>query len=172
MSDNVGFPAIANKDARILILGSMPGVKSLESKQYYAHSRNAFWPIICRLFRVRPDISYAEKKQLLKSNHIALWDVLKSCYRQGSLDASIDQSSIVINDFITFLDSHHEIEHILFNGSEAERLFTRHVLPVMTGKTPGFHKLPSTSPAHAAMNIEDKYKAWEIILRIKCQSGK
>ena len=172
MSDNVGFPAIANKDAKILILGSMPGVKSLEEKHYYAHPRNAFWPIICRLLKARADLSYAEKIQLLKSNHIAVWDVLKSCYRQGSLDSSIDQSSIVINDFNSFLRSHKNIEHVFFNGSEAERLFNRHALPVTTEMPLKYDRLPSTSPAHAAMNIENKYQAWKIILKPIHKSGK
>ena len=90
MSTNHGFPPIAAPDARILILGSMPGQKSLEESQYYAHPRNSFWPIIFNILKTNNELTYNDRKTLLIKNKIALWDVLKSCYREGSLDTNID----------------------------------------------------------------------------------
>ncbi|MGM3005558.1 DNA-deoxyinosine glycosylase, partial [Bacillus cereus group sp. BC325] len=85
--------------ARILILGSMPGEASLAAKQYYAHQRNAFWPIMAAFLRIRADAPYHEKVAALQSSPIALWDVLKSCKRSGSLDTSIEAGTQSFNDF-------------------------------------------------------------------------
>lgn len=94
MTNSTGFPPIAKPDATILILGSMPGQKSLDENQYYAHPRNSFWPIILKLFKLKGELTYTQREQLLLDNRIAVWDVLKSCYREGSLDSDIDNSSI------------------------------------------------------------------------------
>ncbi len=96
------FQPIANHHAKILILGSMPGEASLAANQYYAHSRNAFWPIIAQLLRISPGVHYEERVAALKSCDIALWDVLKSCERTGSLDSMIRAGTHVINDFESF----------------------------------------------------------------------
>ncbi len=163
MSHNSGFAPIARKDARILILGSMPGEKSLQERQYYAHPRNTFWPIICKLFNAPFDLSYVKRKQLLVEHHIALWDVLQSCYRSGSLDADIDQDSISCNDFYTFLQRHKNIRHVFFNGGAAEQLFNKHVLKDLAESKLVYARLPSTSPAHAAMTMDEKLSIWKII---------
>ena len=161
MSHNYGFPAVSRKDARILILGSMPGVKSLEEQQYYAHPRNAFWPIMCELFNAEPIISYTKRKRLLIDNKIALWDVLKSCERKGSLDSNINNKTIEPNDFNTFFKNHQHIQAVFFNGGEAEKLFKKYILKELTGFQLEYHRLPSTSPANAAKSRQQKMKEWK-----------
>ncbi len=164
MTNNIGFPPIAKTGATILILGSMPGRKSLEEQQYYAHPRNNFWPIMCQLFNVNKKLSYAQRKQLLYDNKIALWDVLKSCYREGSLDSDIDHATIEANDFNLFLQTHKKIKHIFFNGAKAEQIFKKEVLNNLDIlQELKYHKLPSTSPAHAAMSYEKKLQQWKKI---------
>ena len=163
MSLNTGFAPIARKDARVLILGSMPSEKSLEKQQYYAHPRNAFWPIMCKLLNAPADLDYASRKRLLIDNRIALWDVLHSCYRPGSLDANIDKDSITCNDFHGFLKEHENISHVILNGGAAEQLFKKHVMKTLDEFDLTYKRMPSTSPAHAAMSTEEKLSAWKII---------
>ena len=165
MSQNTGFPPIAKLNAKVLILGSMPGVKSLDDNQYYAHPRNAFWPIMATLLSSNEELNYKQRKQLLINNKIALWDVLKSCYREGSLDSNIDHSTIEANDFNLFLAKHKQIKTIFFNGGEAEKLFKKYVIKDLNNKEIQYFKLPSTSPAHAAMTFEQKLASWQIIVK-------
>ncbi|MDC9726112.1 MAG: DNA-deoxyinosine glycosylase, partial [Gammaproteobacteria bacterium] len=108
-----GFPPIEDKHARILILGSMPSVKSLQQQQYYAHSRNAFWPIMSELFNFDRNVLYEQRCQFLINQHIAVWDAINTCQRQGSLDQSIDASSMIANDFSLFFQHHPHIEKIV-----------------------------------------------------------
>jgi len=165
MTIRTGFPPIAKPDARILILGSMPGQKSLEAERYYAHPRNSFWPIICTLFNADENLNYIQRKSLLCKNRIALWDVLKRCYREGSLDSDIDHSTIEPNYFISFFKKHSRIKAVFFNGIKAEQLFNKYVLKNLTQQYRNLEylRLPSTSPAHAAMTVEQKLLQWEII---------
>jgi hypoxanthine-DNA glycosylase len=165
MNNSLGFPPIARPDAQILILGSMPSQKSLAENQYYAHPRNSFWPIMCSLLTTDAELNYNDRKNLLLTNKIALWDVLKSCYRKGSLDADIDHSSIEPNDFRSFLLKQNQITSIFFNGAKAEQLFNKHVLSLLEKEhiDLDYHKLPSTSPAHAAMTRQQKLLKWQII---------
>ncbi len=123
------FAPIENADARILILGSMPGEASLRAGQYYAHPRNLFWHIMGELLDTDPATSYDRRTQALKSARIALWDVLRSCRRKGSLDSSIDGESLVPNDFGAFFRRHPGITHVFFNGSKAEECYRRQVRP-------------------------------------------
>ena len=160
-----GFPPVANTAARILILGSMPGQASLEANQYYAHPRNAFWHIVSELVGVAPDAPYAARTRALKSAGIALWDVLQSCQRQGSLDAMIQAETQAINDFQKFFRSHRRITRIYFNGATAETIFKRHVLPALDKFSASLTRLPSTSPAHAGMSFDEKLEAWRVILQ-------
>lgn len=160
------FPPVCRPDAQTLILGSMPGEASLAAGQYYAHPRNAFWPIMSGILGFAPDAAYQQRIDALLSHRIALWDVLGSCVRKGSLDSAIDRNSIEINPFSDFLSEHAEIERILFNGSLASTLFQKHVLstlkPTLTChfKRLKLLKLPSTSPAHATMNHSAKLQIW------------
>ena len=163
MSQNTGFPPIAKSDAKILILGSMPGVKSFEKNQYYANPRNAFWSIMITLLNSDEALNYQQRKKLLTDNRIALWDVLKSCYREGSLDSSIDHSTIIANDFNLFLKKQKQVKAIFFNGGETEKLFKKYVMKELNNKEIEYFKLPSTSPAHAAMSFDQKLSNWRII---------
>ena len=161
------FPYIADLDARVLILGSMPGVESLRMQQYYAHPRNAFWYIMSELLHFNPDINYEEKTGLLIQNKIALWDVLQACIRKGSLDSSIDKSSIVTNDFKLFFSEHPEIRHVFFNGKKSEQEYRKQVLAGISEDYEylQYHSLPSTSPAMASLSREEKLSQWSVICK-------
>ena len=162
-----GFKPVAAADSRVLILGTLPGPASLEKRQYYAQSRNAFWPIMGELFGAAPALAYRERLQKLRQNGVALWDVCHSAYREGALDASIDQQSIVPNDLARFLRSHTAIRLICFNGQTAGKLYRQLVLPGLP-ETLGDIRcatLPSTSPAHAAMRFEQKLALWQVVRR-------
>ena len=161
-----GFSAIADKNARLLILGSMPSESSLKKQQYYGHERNAFWPIILSLLTSQSSHqtpTYKLRKQLLIKNYIAVWDVLQSCYRQGSLDAAIKMDSIKTNDFYHFFSTHTAIKKIFFNGAKAETIFRKYVFPTISEQFSylQYCRLPSTSPAHAAMTLNQKTAIWE-----------
>ena len=156
------FPPIARRDAETLILGSLPGRRSLEMQQYYAHPQNAFWKLIANIFNAEAALPYARRVRILTTHHIALWDVLAAAERPGSLDSSIVRASVTVNDFEAFFRAHPRIRRVFFNGRKAEELFRRHVLPKLG---PGFaairyESLPSTSPAHAGMPLARKLDRW------------
>ena len=157
-----GFAPVAEPDARVLILGSMPGVASLEATQYYAYPRNAFWKIMGDLFAPGLEMDYVARLQLLAENHIALWDVVKSCRRPGSLDSAIAADGLVINDFESFFKQHPHINRVYFNGQKAAGLFMKKVAPGLGGRFE-YTTLPSTSPAYAAKRYADKLEAWSVI---------
>jgi hypoxanthine-DNA glycosylase len=142
----------------------MPGVASLRAGQYYAHPRNLFWRILGELLGMDPGLTYAGRVGVLASSGIALWDVLKSCSRAGSLDADIEKDTIVPNDFSTFFARHPQVRRVYFNGSTAERCFRRHVLPRLSAGLQVYKRLPSTSPTHAATSYADKLAAWRVIM--------
>ena len=161
------FPPIENARARVLVLGSMPGGASLSAGQYYAHPQNLFWRIMGDLLGARPGLSYAARTRLLKANGIALWDVLESCVRAGSLDSAIEETSIAVNDFTSFYAAHPRIGSVFFNGAKAEASYRRYVVPRLGTGGPAveYLRLPSTSPAHAALSFEKKRAAWKAVLR-------
>lgn len=161
-----GFPPIADVHARVLILGSLPGQVSLQRQQYYAQPQNAFWAIMERLFGAGPELPYTERGKRLMQHGIALWDVCAAAQRPGSLDAAIVHSSVVPNDFASFLEIHPNIDLICFNGSKAADLYGRLVLPGLpaSGCVTRYATLPSTSPAHAAMRFEEKLTRWSAVL--------
>jgi len=162
------FAAIAGRDAELLILGSMPGVASLAARQYYAHPRNAFWPIMTRILELDPVAPYQRRLAALKSARIAVWDVLQSCTRPGSLDSSIVREGQVANDFAAFLRTHRRIGRVLFNGGGAEVAFRRQVLAAGIGADLQFARLPSTSPANASWSFERKLAAWRRAVWGRC----
>ena len=165
---HIGFEPIEAESAKQLILGSMPSVESLKQQQYYAHTRNAFWAVMSEVFEFDINLPYQKRCIKLTEHHIAVWDVLQSCQRQGSLDSNIEESSIVPNDFAAFLQQHPDIQQICFNGAKAEQVFNRHVLPMLSEQQRSITrcKLPSTSPAHAAMTFNQKLTLWKQALNI------
>lgn len=157
------FDPVAGADAKVLILGSMPGVASLRAGEYYAHPRNLFWPILGELAGAGPQLPYADRVRILVSSGIALWDVLKSCTRAGSLDSAIERGTVVPNDFGTFFARHQRISRVYFNGSAAESSYRRHVLRQIGDRELVCARLPSTSPAHAARSFAEKLEAWRVV---------
>jgi len=156
------FPPVVAENPAALILGSMPGVASLAAGQYYAHPQNAFWKILSSLFAMPAD-DYAQRLRIITQNRLALWDVLKYCEREGSLDSAIDSASIEVNDFAAFLAQHQNIRHIFLNGGKAAQEFKRRALPDVPPDISArltITQLPSTSPAHAGMSFADKLKIW------------
>jgi len=158
MTVSSGFPPIERKDASILILGSLPGQRSIAEQQYYAHPQNAFWRIMHELFGVEGD--YVSRCRKLTESGIALWDVLMSSHRPGSMDADISISEATPNDFASFLEHHRSIRLIAFNGRKAEQLFARFVDPLGIAVDIRKTVLPSTSPAYASLSFPGKLAAW------------
>ena len=159
------FEPLVGRQPRILILGSMPGIASLQAVQYYAHPRNAFWPIMAELFGIDPTASYSQRVAELSRHPLILWDTLQACHRPGSLDSNIDAKTARANDFPGLLKRFPEIRAILFNGATAERYFKQLVLPNLPEKLElTLLRMPSTSPAHAGMDFEQKLSAWRQLL--------
>ncbi len=158
------FPPIARRDARVLILGTMPGKRSLEERQYYAHPQNAFWGIITDILGAGVGLPYGERVSLLTEHRVAVWDVLRSCSRASSLDADIEPATIVPNDFQRFFADHPDLAQVCFNGAKAAALFARHVRPHLPPTIAvEYHSLPSTSPANARVSRTEKRQAWQVI---------
>jgi len=151
------FKPVIDKDSRVLILGSIPGNESLRLHQYYAHPRNLFWPLIYNIFGCEPQDDYDLRISFLKKKGIALWDVYKSCTRNGSLDNNIRNEEL--NDIAGLIKSHPGIKVVFCNGGEAERQFRTQILkninrPVL------YKRLYSTSPANASIPFQKKFENW------------
>lgn len=165
MSRVQSFAPIIGRQPRVVILGSMPGVASLEALQYYAHPRNAFWPILGELFGIDPMAEYEARIRELEKLPVILWDTLQACHRPGSLDSDIDADSARANDFPGLLRRFPEIRAILFNGATSEKYFRQLVVPQLPDPLSiQLLKMPSTSPAHAGMRFEEKLAAWRRLL--------
>ena len=154
------LPPLAGQDAELLILGSLPGEKSLQLRQYYAHPQNQFWHVMAALLGGPLPDGYDARCAMLLAHRVALWDVVGSAERKGSLDSSIQQP--VPNDIAGFLSEHPGVRRIALNGGKAAALFQRYnqvdILTVL---------LPSTSPAHARMRMEEKICLWRRALQGK-----
>jgi hypoxanthine-DNA glycosylase len=159
------FAPIADARARVLVLGSMPGERSLAQREYYAHPQNRFWRILATLTGVAHDAPYAVRIASLKDAGIALWDVLASCRRESSLDSAIERASMRANDFAAFFAAHPRLTHVCFNGATAEAVFRRHVRATLPERPIRYERLPSTSPAHAGMPAAQKARRWRTALR-------
>ncbi|HEU4620132.1 MAG TPA: DNA-deoxyinosine glycosylase [Gammaproteobacteria bacterium] len=157
-----GFPPIALPDAEVLILGSLPGRKSIEMQQYYAQPQNVFWRIMGALCGAGPELDYGARAHKLRASRIAVWDVLAAGERRGSLDSAIVTSTIVVNDFARFFKRHGRIGIICFNGRKAAELYRRWVTPTLPKSFAALEArhLPSTSPAHAGRSYEEKLALW------------
>jgi hypoxanthine-DNA glycosylase len=166
----VGFPPIAGPGARVLVLGSLPSRKSLEQNQYYGHSQNAFWPIMGELFGAGRERPYEQRVATLIRHGVAVWDVLASSVRPGSMDADIDRDAAVTNDFASFFKAQPDIGLVCFNGKTAWQLFDRLVAPVIENGSNRrrYQRLPSTSPAYASMSFEQKLSQWRVIRTATC----
>ncbi|MEZ0237185.1 MAG: DNA-deoxyinosine glycosylase [Methylophilaceae bacterium] len=161
------FPPVAAPDARLLILGSMPGKASLAANQYYAHPRNLFWPIMGELFGAGLELPYGKRLEVLQMEGVALWDVLKECFRESALDSDIVEASIITNDFASFFARHTQIRYVFFNGAKAEQAFRRYALPTLAHLPPiELIRLPSTSPANAAIPLTVRLAQWREITRL------
>lgn len=165
MAQVQSFEPIVGHQPRVVILGSMPGVASLEAVQYYAHPRNAFWPIMGELFGIDPTTDYQSRINEIEKLPLILWDTLRACHRPGSLDSNINADSAQANDFPELLNRFPAIRAILFNGATSEKYFRQLVMPKLPDSlTIELIKMPSTSPAHAGMRFEQKVEAWRQLL--------
>lgn len=155
------FPPIVDQQSQILILGSMPSTRSLELGQYYGHKQNYFWPMLFQLFQKTYTTDYGEKKQLILEHHLAIWDVLNCCEREGSLDAKIINEKP--NDLIGLLEQYPQIHTVLLNGGKAMQCYKKY-FPVLYQQK-NYYQMPSTSPAHT-MKHEEKLAKWSVILSL------
>ena len=156
MSERISaFPPVAGEDARVLILGSMPSVASLAQGFYYGHPRNAFWRILSEVYAAPLPETIEDKRALLLQNRLALWDVLDSCEREGSLDSAIRQPRL--NDFGGLFERCPGIGRVLLNGGTAWKLFQREGKRI-AGDRPCL-RMPSTSPAYT-LPYERKLALW------------
>lgn len=163
MTQKHSFPPSVYPGAKVLILGSMPGEESLRRQEYYAFPQNAFWRIMGELFGFSRDLPYAERLSRLGENGVALWDVLASCRREGSLDTKI--SDPVPNDIAGLLERNPGISHIFCNGS-ASFLFLKRYHGELFRRGISIVRLPSTSPAAAALPYREKFAAYSVIAEI------
>ena len=155
------FPALLGRQPRLLILGSLPGVASLQAHEYYAHPRNLFWDLMGELFGAHRGLSYAQRCAQLTEARVAVWDVLHQADRPGSLDSAIDMQTLAPNDFAPLFAAEPQLRTIAFNGQTAANLFRRRVLPLLPATLQlRLLTLPSTSPAHAGRSREQKLALW------------
>lgn len=153
-----GFKPLLGFEPKVLILGTMPSVQSLKTQQYYGHPRNAFWWIMSELCHFDVALTYHERVEKVKTRHIAIWDVVASCYRPGSLDSKIDQTSVTANQLEALFENHPSLKLLVFNGQAADKLFRKFIGDdVWQGDK---LILPSTSPANAALSKEKKLLQW------------
>jgi len=151
----------------------MPSVASLEKLQYYGKPQNAFWRIMGELFDAGPELSYEQRTGLLAEQGIAVWDVLASCVRPGSLDSAIQPATEVANDFVSLLQQHETIGHVFFNGRKAEDVYRKRALENVDQVSSAIEyvSLPSTSPAMASLNFAAKLERWQVV-RDVLQAGR
>jgi hypoxanthine-DNA glycosylase len=156
------FAPVGHIDARVLVLGSLPGARSLEQQQYYAQPQNVFWRIMGALIDAGRELEYAARIERFADCGLALWDVVAAARRVGSLDAAIERDTVEINDFAGFFARRSAIELICFNGRTAAELYRRRVVPTLSARDAAIATvvLPSTSPAYAGMSFPDKLERW------------
>lgn len=156
------FHYVADEKTRTLIIGSMPGIASLQALQYYAHQYNLFWPLVFEAFgKTFAQPSYEDKLDLLAQNHIGLWDAAAVCQREGSLDSAIKNA--IPNDFEELFQLYPQIERLLFNGQTAFKIFKRFHPNWLKRKK--YLLLPSTSPANASIPLAQRRQVWLEALR-------
>jgi TDG/mug DNA glycosylase family protein len=152
---------IIGRNPRIMILGSMPGIISINAAQYYANPRNVFWIVLADLFGIDIDCSYESKVQQMQQLPMIVWDTLKACHREGSLDSKILNTDIEANDIAALLNRYPTVQAIAFNGGASAKYFDRLVKPQLANElSVELLKMPSTSPANAGMKREQKLELW------------
>lgn len=158
-----GFPPIVGAGARVLILGTMPSIASLERHEYYGNPRNAFWSLIGELFGIDARSPYRTRTAALAARGVAVWDVAKVCAREASADATI--RDVEPNDFAGLFAAQVGIRAVFFNGRKAQELYDRLVRPKLAAPWASLpsHALPSTSPANAATSRADKLRQWRAV---------
>jgi TDG/mug DNA glycosylase family protein len=149
------FPPVVDAQARVLVLGTLPGEESLRRGEYYAHPRNLFWPIIFALFGETPALRYAERLAFLSAHRIAVWDVCELGERERSADTAIRLEQP--NAIDRLLNQHPLIRAVAFNGTTAQRLYDR---DFSRRAALTYLALPSTSPAHATIDFPSKLARW------------
>ena len=154
------FDPVFDTESKILILGSFPSVKSRENNFFYGHPQNRFWKVMANVLNWEIPSTIEEKKAMLLSNHVAVWDVIASCSIQGSSDTSI--KDVVVNDFSKILENS-KVERIYVNGGKAYELYHKYAEKVTGIKAT---KLPSTSPANAAWSLEKLIKTWGELIEL------
>lgn len=155
----IAFPPIVHQDCTVLLLGTMPGERSLQLGQYYGHAGNHFWKLIYGLFDLQPSLEYTERTSFLLGHGIALWDVLESCTCVGSLDSQIRNATV--NDFEQFYLAYPNLKHVFFDSKKAEEFYRRQV---GFSACKSYHLLPSPSRANAGKTFEQKLEAWKELL--------
>lgn len=152
---------------RVLVLGTVPSLRSLETRQSFAHPHNLFWPFMGTLFDAGPELAYAERIARLHAAGVGIWDVLKQCERPGSLDSAIRASSEVANDIPALLEAYPTIAAIALNGAKAQQVFARRIAPLIDARRLRdieILALPSTSPANASIPRVVKLARWRAML--------
>lgn len=164
-SETAGFPPIIGPQPRVLVLGSLPSVKSIEMQQYYGHPQNAFWRIMNELFGIDHKAQYTERVEAVIRHRIAIWDVLAASVRPGSMDSDIVETTARPNNFARFFREQPDISLVCFNGRTAARLFDRLVAPTLEkgSNSLRYQVLPSTSPAYASMMFDEKLEHWRVV---------
>lgn len=161
------FPPQVGAGCKLLVLGTVPSLRSLEMHQPYAHPHNLFWPFMGLLYGAGPELPYAERIVRLHAAGVGIWDVLKDCHRPGSLDSSILVASEVANDIPGLLEEHPTIRAIALNGAKAQQVFARRILPAIAPLRRDALEilaLPSTSPANASIPRSVKLDRWRVLL--------
>ena len=151
------IPPLFNAESEVLILGSFPSVKSRESAFFYGHPQNRFWAVIAEIFSTEKPVTVEEKKELILSNKLALWDVIAQCEIEGSADSTI--TDVTANDLSVILENSN-VKRIFVNGKTAEKYYNKYTYPKTGIKAVC---LPSTSPANAAWSVEKLVEKWKII---------
>jgi TDG/mug DNA glycosylase family protein len=163
----IGLGPSIDSDCRTLVLGSMPGVRSLQEQQYYAHPRNRFWPLMASIFEESVPVTYEGRLAMLLRNHVALWDTIGRCEREGSLDSAIREEEP--NDIAALLGSYPGICQILCNGGKAYAAFRRYNKELLGRSGLIIRAMPSTSPANARCSMEQLQVAWGPYLKKFCR---
>ncbi|MEY3037845.1 MAG: hypothetical protein RL143_412 [Pseudomonadota bacterium] len=162
---DIGFPPAYRNDAKLLVLGSLPGKRSIAQSQYYGHPRNLFWQILSSYIGLAADADYSDRLEAALNNKIALWDVMASAQRPGSLDSSIEKSSVQVNQIPDLIANLPYLNTIILNGGAAMRYFKQAGFDELCRSLGvAVEHLPSTSPAHAALSFEMKSVQWQQVI--------